>query len=89
MPSLLRTVTVLVEPLADGGLRAYSDDVFELVLSSADSDALLADIVPAVETILTERLGDPLYVSRVMRSGEKDWIIEPPCCLTFKVYRGA
>ncbi len=36
----------------DGGLRATSQDVPGLILSSPDPDKLLADIAPAIEHIL-------------------------------------
>ena len=51
----LRPVRLRIERRADGGLRAWSADLPELVLSHADADKVLADIPPAVRAILTHR----------------------------------
>jgi hypothetical protein len=49
-------ITVLFELRADGGLRAYSDGVPGLALSSMDGNAALADITEMLSLILSERL---------------------------------
>lgn len=46
-------VSVTLERREDGGLRAYSEDVPGFVLSHHDEQALLADIAPALEMILS------------------------------------
>lgn len=48
---------VCFEGRPDGGLRAWSDDVPGFVLSHADVDRLLGDVKPALEMLLTARLG--------------------------------
>ena len=53
-------VVVTLERRPDGGLRAYSDDVPGFVLSHSDVSAVLADIGPALEVILSA-----MYESRV------------------------
>jgi hypothetical protein len=50
-------VAVHIERRPDGGVRVYSDDVPELVLSGLDVVKVLGDVVPAVELILGERMG--------------------------------
>lgn len=45
-------VAVDFHPREDGGLRATSSDIPELVLSSPNVDALLEDIAPAIEHIM-------------------------------------
>jgi hypothetical protein len=48
-------ITVCFEARPDGGLRAYSDDVPGLVLSSPDIDGVLGDVTQALSVILSER----------------------------------
>jgi hypothetical protein len=50
-------VVVTFEHRGDGGLRAYSDDVPGFVLSHADSVAVLDDVKPALEGILSHMFG--------------------------------
>ena len=50
-------VGVCIEPRDDGGLRVWSEDLPELVLSHADADKVIADIPRALEVILSARLG--------------------------------
>ena len=59
-------IAVFFEKREDGGLRVYSDDVPGFVLSNIDCNAVFADIVPALETILSSRFHgtrglNPLY----------------------------
>jgi len=49
-------ITVCFEAREDGGLRAYSDDVPGLVLSSPDIDGVLEDVTEALAFILSEKL---------------------------------
>ena len=50
-------VGVCIEPRDDGGLRVWSEDLPELVLSHADADKVIADLPRALEVILSARLG--------------------------------
>jgi len=50
-------LTVCFEARADGGLRAWSDDVPGLVLSHIDADSLLADVPEALKVILSHQWG--------------------------------
>lgn len=52
-----RRVCVIFESRPDGGLRVYSDDVPGFVLSHPDRDAVMNDIVPALETIIAAMVG--------------------------------
>jgi hypothetical protein len=56
-------ITVNFEVRDDGGLRAYSPDVPGFVLSHPDIGAVLADIKPALETILSAMWGIPVVAS--------------------------
>lgn len=58
-------VVVVLEHRDDGGLRAYSNDVPGFVLSHRDPEAVVRDIAPALERILSAMWGmhikaDPL-----------------------------
>lgn len=55
-------LTVCFEARPDGGVRAYSDDVPGLVLSSTDIDGVLEDVTKALEVILSERLNTDIEV---------------------------
>ena len=52
-----------VQRRSDGGLRIWSDDVPGLVSSGADEAAVLADVRPALEEILSARLGGKVSVA--------------------------
>ena len=56
-------LTVNFMPREDGGLRAYSDDIPELVLSHANAQAVLDDVEPALAMILSAKLGYRVKVS--------------------------
>ena len=58
-------VQVRIERREDGGLRVWSDDLPELVLSHADADKVIADIPRAMEAILSERLGAAVHVEEL------------------------
>ena len=45
-------ITLNFEPRPDGGLRVWSDDVPELVLSHRSPERVIEDIFPAVQAIL-------------------------------------
>lgn len=55
---------VVFEQREDGGLRAYCDRLPNFVLSHRDPDAVLADVVPALETILSAMYGMDVAVSK-------------------------
>lgn len=55
-------IEVRFELCPDGRLRAWSPDVPGFRLSHHDRDAVLADIAPALETILGERWGGRVRV---------------------------
>lgn len=55
-------IVVVFERRADGGLRVYSDDVPGFVLSHPDAAAVQADVVPALEGIISEMIGRPVSV---------------------------
>lgn len=53
-------VVVCFEERDDGGLRAYSKDVPGFVLSHPDRLAVIRDVKPALETILSAMWGIPI-----------------------------
>jgi len=55
-------LTVCFEARPDGGLRAYSDDVPGLVLSSPDIEGVLEDVTEVLRVILSERLNADIEV---------------------------
>lgn len=59
-------VRVRIESREDGGLRVWSEDLPELVLSHVDGARVIADIPRALEVILSERLGAPVRVEELM-----------------------
>ncbi len=58
-------VRVSLERRDDGGLRVWSEDLPELVLSHADADKVIADIPRAMEAILSTRLGAAVHVEEL------------------------
>lgn len=78
-PQIKSYVSVIFERRGDGGLRAYSNDVPELVLSHSNVDALLSDVKPALEVILSAKHGCPvtaLLDGNLRNSLELDGIID-------------
>ncbi|MFT4251392.1 MAG: hypothetical protein QM608_02790 [Caulobacter sp.] len=65
-------VTVRFQRRPDGGLRAWSDDVPELVLSNRDPEKVMADIVPAIEAILSARLQAAMKAERLVDFAGRD-----------------
>ncbi|HEY3696405.1 hypothetical protein [Phenylobacterium sp.] len=63
--STIYKVRVSFEAREDGGLRVWSDDLPELVLSHANADKVIADIPRAMEVILSERLGAKVRVEEL------------------------
>jgi hypothetical protein len=58
-------VSVDFERREDGGLRAYSNDVPGFVLSHRDCDAVLGEVVPVLETILSDMFNKPIRVKEL------------------------
>jgi len=56
-------ITIHLQRRPDGGLRAWSDDMPGLVLSHRDPERVLEDIIPAVETIISEMTGQAMKAS--------------------------
>ena len=80
MSNRIFKITVCFESRPDGGLRAYSDDVPGLVLSSMDIDGVLEDVTEALSVILSERLGanvevEPLF--NIREALESSGIVAP------------
>jgi len=71
-------VIVLLERRADGGLRAYSDDVPGFVLSHSDPSLVLGDIKPALEQILSHMFDGRVVVQELSRLREKITQTEVP-----------
>ena len=59
-------VRVHLEPREDGGLRAWSPDVPQQVLSSEDPALVLLDIPIALEEILSHRFDRPMRVEELV-----------------------
>ena len=62
MSSRFFKISVCFERREDGGLRAYSNDVPGLVLSSLDVNGVIADVPVALGFILSRRLNAPIEV---------------------------
>jgi hypothetical protein len=65
-------VVVAFERRDDGGLRAYSDDVPGFVLSHKDPSAVIRDIAPVLERILSAIWGVKVTASPLPHVGEID-----------------
>jgi hypothetical protein len=63
-------IVVAFERRADGGLRAYSDDVPGFVLSHDDATAVLKDVKPALEGILSHMFEGKVVVHELPRLRE-------------------
>lgn len=60
------SLTVTFERREDGGLRVFSDDVPGFVLSHSDADAVLADVKPTLEGILSSMLNGRVVASELV-----------------------
>ena len=60
-----RKIVVTLEGREDGGLRADSDDVPGFVLSHSDPDAVLRNVKPALEGILSNLLKEPVALEEL------------------------
>jgi len=64
-------IVVRFERRADGGLRAFSEDVPGFVLSHSDQAAVLSDVKPALEEILSDMFGAKVVVEELPQLREK------------------
>ena len=53
--SELTIVAVQIEDREDGGLRVYSEDLPNLILSGRDKETVVSNIVPAIEAIFRHK----------------------------------
>lgn len=74
-PEMLK-ITVRFQAREDGGLRAWSDDVPGFILSHSDSEAVLNDVEPALEAILSAKFGTQVMVAPL--SDPEAFSMEPP-----------
>lgn len=58
-------ISVVFENRSDGGLRVYSDDVPGFMLSHPNAELVIADVEPALRTIISEKVGEPVNVKLV------------------------
>ena len=58
-------ISVVFENRPDGGLRVYSDDVPGFMLSHPNADAVMADVEPALKTIISAMVGAPVTVTLI------------------------
>jgi hypothetical protein len=70
-------IIVRFERRHDGGLRAWSDDVPGFLLSHKDCDAVLKDVIPALEGILSDLCGTPIVVQPLPRLREDEAPLVP------------
>jgi len=63
-------ITVILEPREDGGLRAYCDELPGFVLSHADAAAVMADIEPGLECILSAMIGHSVHATLLPSAAE-------------------
>lgn len=64
-PSRSFKIVVFFERRVDGGVRAWCDDVPGFVLSHRNADAVLADVQPALEGILSAQLGEKIITTQL------------------------
>jgi hypothetical protein len=68
---------VKFESREDGGLRAYCDEVPGFILSHSNASAVEADVVPALEGILSAMYGCEMKVERAQELGQNDDQVPP------------
>ena len=74
-------ISVYFERRADGGMRVSSVDVPGFVLSHPDADLVFQDVVPALETIVSEMIGKQVRVtlpSNIRARKSENNVIEIP-----------
>lgn len=65
-------IEVVLQAREDGGLRAWSPQLPMFILSHSDPMAVLQDVVPALETMLSEREKCRMVVTGMTRE-DPDW----------------
>jgi hypothetical protein len=55
MNNQLRIVTVRIENVKDGGVRAWSDDLTGLSLTCPNHEALFAELTPKIASLLEQQ----------------------------------
>jgi hypothetical protein len=63
-------LSVKFEPREDGGLTATCDIIPNLYLSGSDADAVRADVIPALEAVLSAMYERPMQVIALPRPDE-------------------
>lgn len=79
-PSRSFKIVVFFERREDGGVRAWCDDVPGFVLSHCNADAVLSDVQPALEGILSAQLGEPIIttlLSNLRDDLERCGVVDP------------
>jgi hypothetical protein len=67
------TVEVFLQAREDGGLRAWCPQLPMFVLSHPDPIAVLKDVVPVLETMLSQRENHRMVVTSMECKDEPDW----------------
>jgi hypothetical protein len=62
---MTRRIVVSFEGREDGGLTAYCDDIPGFVMSHIDPSAVLKEVKPALEGILSRWLKEPVVVQEL------------------------
>lgn len=74
-------IEVTFERREGGGLRAYCDNVPGFLLSHENADAVLADVEPALEAILSAMYEMPVRVRKAEQVGlERDPVMPAHLC---------
>lgn len=69
----LRRIRVVFEDREDGGLRVFSNEVPGFALSHPDAEAVLQDVQPALEMIISALMGTPVTVAPVDEETALPW----------------
>ena len=80
-PSRSWKIVVHFERRTDGGLRAWCDEIPGFGLSHCDANAVLSDVQPALDGILSHQLGEPYKTTPlddIRAALERDGVIDPP-----------
>lgn len=80
MSSCAFKLTVNFESRPDGGLRAYSDDLPGVVLSSTDVDGVVQDVTEALKVIVSHLLNAEVEVQPLVgfrEFSENNGIVSP------------
>lgn len=80
-PSRSWKIVVQFERREDGGVRAWCDEIPGFALSHIDIEAVLLDVQPALEGILTYQLGEKYITTPlcdIRAALERNGVIDPP-----------